>query len=245
MNDYLPTRLEKLNKKEYLVDLNKLRQLAEGAGFDLIECSSLSDIINSSSPHHPHHPKNYNIQLSEPEKKFSSLFTYFIFQKKTNSLWKRKMISKFKYAQLDAQFDAQLEVPQLKNSTNKNHCPLKQHVAFTNVNYPDMSVYNSSNPIQKPRDHELTKPLSQEILSNRAKFENIWKKKWTEIEDSQLNMLKCDTVLYRPNETTPPIFKIIPSKTNNPKRSRNKDNANLPPVFTLSVKKQKSDENLE
>jgi hypothetical protein len=39
--------------------------------------------------HGLHHPSNYNISLTKAETEFTSLFTCFTFQKRTNSLWRK------------------------------------------------------------------------------------------------------------------------------------------------------------
>ena len=220
LNDYLPTHEQKLNKKEYLVNLSKLQELSESAGLDLVEYKGLSEILNGNSPHHP---EKYNISLTEAEKEFTSLFTCFTFKKKTNSLWKRKIITRFPNNEIK------------KESSTKNDF----HKKLPNINYPDMTTYNANNPIKKNRDVALNQSFSDKIEDNRIQYEHIWKGKWNELENIQLDTLKCDSLIYT-EKTNPPLFKIITSKTENPKR-RNENNARFPPVFSISVKKSKID----
>lgn len=94
LNDYLPTQEKKLMKKEYIVDLGKMQNLLHSYGFELVEFMSLFDILNSNKNQlHQHHPSHYNITLSKAEMDFTSLFTCFTFQKRTNSMWKKKVMS--------------------------------------------------------------------------------------------------------------------------------------------------------
>ena len=88
LNDYLPTQEKKMIKKEYLVDLGKMQTLLHSYGYELVEFMSLFDVLNNV---HPHNPSHYNITLSKAEMEFTSLFTCFTFQKRTNSLWKKKI----------------------------------------------------------------------------------------------------------------------------------------------------------
>ena len=92
LNDYLPTQEKKMIKKEYLVDLEKMQSLLHGYGYELVEFMSLFDVLSQKM--HPHNPSHYNITLSKAEQEFTSLFTCFTFQKRTNSLWKKKINTK-------------------------------------------------------------------------------------------------------------------------------------------------------
>lgn len=138
LEDYLETSEKKSIKKEYLVDLSKLQKICSGYGLDLIEYTSLHDLVSRSN--HVHNPQKYNVKLSDAEKEFTSLFTCFTFGKTSNSLWKKNNNDSFNYETLWMKNWKQFQQQQLDN----NSC---DRIAYKSTSAPPLfQIIPSKNP---------------------------------------------------------------------------------------------------
>jgi hypothetical protein len=155
LEDYLETTEKKSIKKEYLVDLAKLQKLCSGYGLELIEYISLVDVV--SRPNHVHNPQKYNINLTEAEKEFSSLFTCFTFGKTSNSLWKKNNQANVDYEKTWMNNWKQFQQQQLDTNT----C---DRIAYKSRNAPPLfKIIPSKNQKKEKRER-----VSVELVDSKT-----------------------------------------------------------------------------